>query len=190
MNYVTPAVPFPLLPPSSPPSPLPSSLPFSLPLPLPPSPFLIFTQLEDGHTLFDYDVGLNDIIQLMIRPVAATLPTSNGRSTHDDGASEGEQEEMETVSKGLMQFSWGYCLLVIEVLSLPGPLTCDQCYLHVHPLCTHVYCAVMHEVHCTAIWALDSAGRMQTVQLDFTRPRVDQTLCNTVHSAFCCGRTA
>lgn len=24
--------------------------------------------MEDGHTLFDYDVGLNDIVQLMIRP--------------------------------------------------------------------------------------------------------------------------
>ena len=24
-------------------------------------------QLEDGHTLFDYDVGLNDLIQLMVR---------------------------------------------------------------------------------------------------------------------------
>ncbi len=23
--------------------------------------------MEDGHTLFDYDVGLNDIVQLMIR---------------------------------------------------------------------------------------------------------------------------
>ena len=28
-------------------------------------------QLEDGNSLFDYDVGLNDIIQLMVRP----LPT-------------------------------------------------------------------------------------------------------------------
>ena len=24
--------------------------------------------MEDGHSLFDYDVGLNDIVQLMIRP--------------------------------------------------------------------------------------------------------------------------
>lgn len=24
-------------------------------------------QLEDGHTLFDYNVGLNDIVQLLIR---------------------------------------------------------------------------------------------------------------------------
>nr|1WY8_A Chain A, Np95-like ring finger protein, isoform a [Homo sapiens] len=25
-------------------------------------------QLENGYTLFDYDVGLNDIIQLLVRP--------------------------------------------------------------------------------------------------------------------------
>ena len=31
-------------------------------------------QLEDGHSLFDYDVGLNDTVQLMVRPVA-TLPS-------------------------------------------------------------------------------------------------------------------
>ena len=28
-----------------------------------------FFQMEDGHTLFDYDVGLNDIIQLLVRQV-------------------------------------------------------------------------------------------------------------------------
>ncbi len=32
------------------------------------------SQLEDGHTIFDYDVGLNDIIQLMIRPVPTQSP--------------------------------------------------------------------------------------------------------------------
>ncbi len=50
-------------------------------------------QLEDGNSLFDYDVGLNDIIQLMVRP----LPThsdspqppkaaSNGTTTHTDNS--------------------------------------------------------------------------------------------------------
>lgn len=30
--------------------------------------FILFIlQLEDGHTLFDYNVGLNDIVQLLIR---------------------------------------------------------------------------------------------------------------------------
>lgn len=42
-------------------------------------------QLEDGHTLFDYDVGLNDLIQLMIRPVPQSPPPpTNG---HDDNNS-------------------------------------------------------------------------------------------------------
>ncbi|XP_064357128.1 E3 ubiquitin-protein ligase UHRF2-like isoform X1 [Dromaius novaehollandiae] len=33
-------------------------------------------QLEDGHTLFDYDVGLNDIVQLLIRSESET-PTAS-----------------------------------------------------------------------------------------------------------------
>lgn len=50
-------------------------------------------QLEDGHTLFDYDVGLNVLIQLMIRvkPAAAaetaTLSTS-AKAQPKDGAEE------------------------------------------------------------------------------------------------------
>uniref|UniRef100_A0A2K6AAK2 RING-type E3 ubiquitin transferase n=3 Tax=Cercopithecinae TaxID=9528 RepID=A0A2K6AAK2_MANLE len=31
-------------------------------------------QLENGYTLFDYDVGLNDIIQLLVRPDPDHLP--------------------------------------------------------------------------------------------------------------------
>ena len=44
-------------------------------------------QLEDGHTLFDYSVGLNEIIQLMIRkvlPVATLASPSNGDSSTSD----------------------------------------------------------------------------------------------------------
>ncbi|XP_053909268.1 E3 ubiquitin-protein ligase UHRF2-like [Cuculus canorus] len=33
-------------------------------------------QLEDGHTLFDYDVGLNDIVQLLIRSESEASTTS------------------------------------------------------------------------------------------------------------------
>ncbi|XP_055553981.1 E3 ubiquitin-protein ligase UHRF2-like isoform X2 [Falco biarmicus] len=33
-------------------------------------------QLEDGHTLFDYDVGLNDIVQLLIRSESEAPTTS------------------------------------------------------------------------------------------------------------------
>ncbi|KAM6468358.1 E3 ubiquitin-protein ligase UHRF2 [Liasis olivaceus] len=40
-------------------------------------------QLEDGHTLFDYNVGLNDIVQLLIRPEsdvpATTLNKKDGK---------------------------------------------------------------------------------------------------------------
>ena len=32
----------------------------------------IILQLENGHTLFDYSVGLNEIIQLLIRPPTLT----------------------------------------------------------------------------------------------------------------------
>ena len=36
--------------------------------------------MEDGYTLFDYDVGLNDIVQLMIRPSSSdtTAAITNG----------------------------------------------------------------------------------------------------------------
>jgi E3 ubiquitin-protein ligase UHRF1 len=35
-------------------------------------------QLVDGHTLFDYDVGLNDIIQIFVPQQMVEPPTSNG----------------------------------------------------------------------------------------------------------------
>lgn len=31
---------------------------------------IFFSQMEDGHTIFDYNVGLNDIVQLLIRQKA------------------------------------------------------------------------------------------------------------------------
>ena len=42
-----------------------------------------FWQLEDGHTLFDYNVGLNDIVQLLIRseseaPTSASVTDQDG----------------------------------------------------------------------------------------------------------------
>ena len=67
-------------------------------------------QLEDGHSLFDYDVGLNDTVQLMVRPVA-TLPAAadtgasaaqNGNETHrrDNGTDSASDDNiMESVSK-------------------------------------------------------------------------------------------
>ena len=54
---------------------------------------LCLSQLEDGHSLFDYDVGLNDIIQLIIRPAAVPLidhtpsssPPMNGETQQQNG---------------------------------------------------------------------------------------------------------
>ncbi|KAM9508249.1 E3 ubiquitin-protein ligase UHRF2 isoform 1-T1 [Guaruba guarouba] len=40
-------------------------------------------QLEDGHTLFDYNVGLNDIVQLLIRSESEATTTAS--VTDDDG---------------------------------------------------------------------------------------------------------
>ncbi len=64
-------------------------------------------QLEDGHSLFDYDVGLNDIIQLMVRPAETSQPVSNGVTSHTNGASNGrsseeEEEEMDAVRMMMM----------------------------------------------------------------------------------------
>lgn len=47
-------------------------------------------QLEDGHTLFDYNVGLNDIVQLMIR----TAPPSA------DDKNNGKKESKKSENKG------------------------------------------------------------------------------------------
>ncbi|XP_078657460.1 E3 ubiquitin-protein ligase UHRF1-like [Branchiostoma floridae x Branchiostoma belcheri] len=52
-------------------------------------------QLEDGHTLFDYSVGLNEIIQLLVRP--ADTGQSEGSSIATETASDKEEpmEELE-----------------------------------------------------------------------------------------------
>jgi E3 ubiquitin-protein ligase UHRF1 len=39
-------------------------------------------KLVDGHTLFDYSVGLNDLIQLMIK---APPPAQDTKETEKDG---------------------------------------------------------------------------------------------------------
>ena len=55
---------------------------------------LCIVQLEDGHTLFDYDVGLNDLIQLMVRvkPAMAAdappTPTTTAQAEPKDGGEE------------------------------------------------------------------------------------------------------
>ena len=77
--------------------------------------------MEDSHTLFDYDVGLNDIVQLMIRPSfsgcsegkistavineATKASSLNGvhvngakkEAVNGDSQSESDEEAMDTV---------------------------------------------------------------------------------------------
>lgn len=78
---------------------------------------VLLLQLEDGHTLFDYDVGLNDIIQLMVRPImtqampppvravpppappqAGTSTTCKNGTENGNGVASGSEEDcMDTV---------------------------------------------------------------------------------------------
>ena len=51
----------------------------------------LFSQLVDGHTLFDYSVGLNDLIQLMVRPPAvASEETDTGAKTEEESDKEND----------------------------------------------------------------------------------------------------
>ena len=51
--------------------------------------------MEDGHTLFDYDVGLNEIVQLMIRNVDLSAPVAKETTTNK--AEEQDSEDMDMV---------------------------------------------------------------------------------------------
>ncbi|XP_041041881.1 E3 ubiquitin-protein ligase UHRF1-like isoform X1 [Carcharodon carcharias] len=59
-------------------------------------------QLEDGHSLFDYNVGLNDIIQLLIRqPASSTVKKKENEvelSDSDSGCSSSQSECDKTSS--------------------------------------------------------------------------------------------
>ncbi|XP_072010415.1 E3 ubiquitin-protein ligase UHRF1-like [Engystomops pustulosus] len=55
-------------------------------------------QMEDGHTLFDYSVGLNDIVQLLVRqlppPPAPTTAPESAEEPDDAPMSETEPEDV------------------------------------------------------------------------------------------------
>ncbi|XP_073438122.1 E3 ubiquitin-protein ligase UHRF1-like [Dendrobates tinctorius] len=62
-------------------------------------------QMEDGHTLFDYSVGLNDIVQLLLRqlpppPPPPPVPVTAEEPDDDSPMSETEPEE-EPSARGL-----------------------------------------------------------------------------------------
>ena len=57
-------------------------------------------QLEDGHTLFDYNVGLNEIVQLMIK--TAILPVdgnNNGKPAQEETKKSFEKESNDSFEK-------------------------------------------------------------------------------------------
>ena len=61
--------------------------------------------MEDGHTLFDYDVRLNDTIQLLVRQ-SLVLPPSNSKerdselSDTDSGCCLGQSESDKSSNSG------------------------------------------------------------------------------------------
>uniref|UniRef100_A0A8C7V650 E3 ubiquitin-protein ligase UHRF n=1 Tax=Oncorhynchus mykiss TaxID=8022 RepID=A0A8C7V650_ONCMY len=63
-------------------------------------------QMEDGHTIFDYNVGLNDIVQLLVRqaaPPAAVLKSKDKEaelSDSDSGCSSAQSESDKSSTHG------------------------------------------------------------------------------------------
>lgn len=99
--------------------------------------------MEDGHTLFDYDVRLNDTIQLLVRQSLALPPTAKERdselsdsdsgygmghsesdksSTHGEGTAEGDDKTVwEDTDLGLykVRFPVAMCICDSGFLGLP-----------------------------------------------------------------------
>ncbi|XP_063311668.1 E3 ubiquitin-protein ligase UHRF1 [Pelobates fuscus] len=60
-------------------------------------------QMEDGHTLFDYNVGLNDIVQLLVRQVPASVPAKEKEcelSDTDSGCGSGHSDSDKNSNNG------------------------------------------------------------------------------------------
>ncbi|OXB58713.1 hypothetical protein ASZ78_010599 [Callipepla squamata] len=62
-------------------------------------------QMEDGHSLFDYNVGLNDIVQLLVRQSPAVLPAVSKEkdselSDTDSGCGSGQSESDKNSHNG------------------------------------------------------------------------------------------
>ncbi|NXL70888.1 UHRF1 ligase, partial [Leptocoma aspasia] len=66
---------------------------------------LLSLQMEDGHSLFDYSVGLNDIVQLLVRQSPALLPAGSKEkdselSDTDSGCGSGPSESDKSSHNG------------------------------------------------------------------------------------------
>lgn len=57
-------------------------------------------KLEDGHTLFDYNVGLNEIVQLMIRTVPPPSDNNNnGKQSQKEAKTSEERNSNDAVTQ-------------------------------------------------------------------------------------------
>ncbi|NXY89855.1 UHRF1 ligase, partial [Alcedo cyanopectus] len=66
---------------------------------------LLSRQMEDGHSLFDYSVGLNDIVQLLVRQSPAPLPAGGKEkeselSDTDSGCGSGHSDSDKSSHNG------------------------------------------------------------------------------------------
>lgn len=66
----------------------------------------VFWQMEDGHTIFDYNVGLNDIVQLLVRQNVTPATTIKSKdkeaelSDSDSGCGSTQSESDKSSTHG------------------------------------------------------------------------------------------
>ena len=68
--------------------------------------YFFFYQMEDGHTIFDYNVGLNDIVQLLVRQKAPPVDVVKSKdkeaelSDSDSGCGSTQSESDKSSTHG------------------------------------------------------------------------------------------
>ena len=76
-------------------------------------------QLEDGHTLFDYNVGLNEIVQLVIKTAIPSVDSNNnGMPAQEEAKKSGEKESNDSFEKANGHVSNGDQVIVFSIWNL------------------------------------------------------------------------
>lgn len=121
----------------------------------------ISPQMEDGHTLFDYDVRLNDTIQLLVRQsLALPLSTKERDSELSDsdsgyGVGHSESDKSSTHGEGTADGDdktvWEDTDLGLYKVRFPVTMCrCDCGFLSLHPAQSYTLpTLVMPTDHCT-----------------------------------------
>lgn len=66
-----------------------------------------YLQLEDAHSLFDYDVRQNDLIQIMIRKIMpASPPHCSSDDSDKNSGSDKENIEVSNSISGIVSSYW------------------------------------------------------------------------------------